>query len=237
MSSSDVSVVVVHGAWADGSSWSKIIKPLVAEGFNVSAPPLPLTSFQDDVAALDRALERTPGPVVLAGHAYAGAVIAATRSDKVKGLVYLAALAPDEGETVADVFYRGEPHPQAPKLAPDDHGLIYLPDTAFGTAFAQNAAADELAVLAAVQRPISPACITVAVPRPLWRDRPSWFLVAEQDRMIVEANQRFMAERMRARVHCHGVDHAPMVTAPAVVLNVLREAIAMVRAESRSGAV
>ncbi len=150
-----------------------------------------------------------------------------------KGLVYVAALAPDEGETVADVFYRGEPHPQAPKLAPDDHGLIYLPDTAFGAAFAQNAAAEELAVLAAVQRPISPACITVAVPRPLWKDRPSWFLVAEQDRMIVQANQRFMAERMQARVHSHAVDHTPIVTAPAVVLDVLREAIAAVRAESR----
>ena len=168
MSSSDVSVVLVHGAWADGSSWSKIIRSLVDDGLNVSAPPLPLTSFQDDVAALDRALERVPGPVVLAGHAYAGAVIAATRSDKVRALVYVAALAPDEGETVADVFYRTEPHPQAPKLAPDDHGLIYLPDTAFGAAFAQNGAAQELAVLAAVQRPISPACITVAVPRPLW---------------------------------------------------------------------
>jgi pimeloyl-ACP methyl ester carboxylesterase len=228
MSSSDVRVVVVHGAWADGSSWSKIIKPLVAEGHNVSAPPLPLTSFQDDMAALDRALERVPGPVVLAGHAYAGAVIAATRSDKVKGLVYVAALAPDEGETVADVFYRCEPHPLAPKLAPDDHGLIFLPDTAFGAAFAQNAAADELAVLAAVQRPISPACITVAVPRPLWKDR----LVAEQDRMIVEGNQRFMAERMRARVYSHAVDHVPMLTAHAVVLEVLREAIAAVRDET-----
>jgi pimeloyl-ACP methyl ester carboxylesterase len=232
MSSSDVSVVVVHGAWADGSSWSKIIKPLVAEGLNVSAPPLPLTSFPDDVAALDRALERVPGPVVLVGHAYAGAVIAATRSDKVKGLLYVAALAPDEGETVADVFYRGEPHPLAPKLVPNDHGLIYLPDMAFGAAFAQNAAADELAVLVAVQRPISPACITVAVPRPLWRDRPSWFLVAEQDRMIVEGNQRFMAEHMRARVYSHAVDHVPMVTAPAVVLDVLREAIAAVRDET-----
>src|SRR5271156_3073938 len=105
MSSSDVSVVVVHGAWADGSSWSKIIRSLAADGFDVSAAPLPLTSFQDDVAALDRALERVAGPVVLAGHAYAGAVIAATRSDQVKGLVYVAALAPDEGETVADVFY------------------------------------------------------------------------------------------------------------------------------------
>ena len=229
MSSNDLSVLVVHGAWADGSSWSKVIRLLAANGLDVSAPPLPLTSFQDDVVALDRALERAAGPVVLAGHAYAGAVIAATCSDKVKALVYVAALAPDEGETVADVFYRSEPHPEAPKLAPDEHGLIYLPDKAFGTAFAQNAAAEELAVLAAVQRPISPACITVPVPRPLWKDRPTWFLVAEQDRMIVQANQRFMAERMQARVRAHAVDHTPIVTAPAVVLDVLREAIAAVR--------
>jgi pimeloyl-ACP methyl ester carboxylesterase len=231
MSSTDVSVVLVHGAWADGSSWAKIIGPLAADGFAVSAAPLPLTSFQDDVAALDRALERARGPVVLAGHAYAGAVIAAARGDKVRGLVYVAALAPDEGETVADVFYRGEPHPEAPKLAPDGHGLIYLPDTAFRAAFAQNAAVEELAVLAAVQRPISPACITVAVPRPLWKDRPTWYLVAEQDRMIVQANQRFMAERMQARVSSHAVDHMPIATAPAVVLDVLREAISTVRAD------
>ena len=231
MSSNDVSAVLVHGAWADGSSWSKIIGPLAAEGVRVLAAPLPLTSFQDDVAALDRALERAAGSVVLAAHAYVGAVIAATRSEKVKALVYVAALAPDEGETVADVFYRGEPHPQAPKLAPDDHGLIYLPDRAFSAAFAQNATADDLAVLAAVQRPISPACITVPVPPPLWKDRPAWYLVAEQDRMIIRDNQRFMAERMRARVRPHAVDHAPIVTAPAVVLDVIREAIASARAD------
>jgi len=229
MSPVDVSVLLVHGAWADGFSWSKIIGPLAADGIGAAAAPLPLTSFQDDVAALDRALERVAGPVVLAGHAYAGAVIAATRSDKVKALVYVAALAPDEGETVADVFYRTAPHPQAPKLAPDDHGLIYLPEAAFAAAFAQNAGPEELAVLAAVQRPISAACITVAVPRPLWKDRPVWFLVAEQDRMIVAGNQRFMAERMQARVRAHAVDHTPIVTAPAVVLDVLREAIAAVR--------
>jgi pimeloyl-ACP methyl ester carboxylesterase len=146
-------------------------------------------------------------------------------------LVYVAALAPDEGETVADVFYRGEPHPKAPKLAPDDHGLIYLPDTAFGTAFAPNATAEERAVLAAVQRPISPACITVAAPRPLWKDCPTWFLVAEQDRMIVQGNQRLMAQRMKAQTRSYAVDHTPMVTAPAVVLDVLREAIAAVRAD------
>jgi pimeloyl-ACP methyl ester carboxylesterase len=175
------------------------------------AAPLPLTSFEDDVAALDRALERVNGPVVLAGHAYAGAVIAATRSDKVKALVYVAAL--------------GAPHPQAPKLAPDAHGLIYLPEAAFGAAFAQNAAADELAVPAAVQRPISPACISVSAPRPLWKDRPAWFLIAEQDRMIVQGNQRFMAARMQARARSHAVDHAPIVTASATVVDIIREAI------------
>src|ERR1700677_4859421 len=111
MSPNDVTVMLVHGAWADGSSWSKVIRGLTADGHAVVAPPLPLTSFQDDVAALHRALHRVSGPVLLVGHAYAGAVIAATRDDKVKGLVYVAALAPDEGETVADVFYRTTPHP------------------------------------------------------------------------------------------------------------------------------
>jgi pimeloyl-ACP methyl ester carboxylesterase len=226
MSSNDMSVVLVHGAWADGSSWAKIIAPLAADGLKVVAAPLPLTSFQDDVAALDRTLERVRGPVVLVGHAYAGAVIAATRNENVKGLVYVAALAPDEGETVADVFYRGTPHPRAPKLAPDNHGLIYLPEPAFAASFAQNATAQELAVLAAVQRPISPACITVAVDRPLWKDRPTWFLVAEQDRMIIHENQRFIAQRMNARVRVHPVDHLPIVTAPSVVVDVIGEAIA-----------
>jgi pimeloyl-ACP methyl ester carboxylesterase len=230
MPSNDLSVVLVHGAWADGSSWTKVIQPLAAEGFKVTAAPLPLTSLADDVAALDRALERVSGPVILAGHAYAGAVIGATLSENVRALVYVAALAPDEGETVADVFYRAEPHPQAPKLAPDNHGLFYLPDDAFAAAFAQDAAAEELAALAAVQRPISRACITVAAPRPLWKDRPTWFLVAEQDRMIVADNQRFMAERMRAHMRSYVVDHAPIVTAPSTVLEVLREAIGSVRA-------
>jgi len=225
MGSNDVTIVLVHGAWADGSSWAKIIGPLAADGFKVTAAPLPLTSFGDDVAALDRTLERGTGPVVLVGHAYAGAVIAATRSAQVKALVYVAALAPDEGETVAAMFYRAEPHPQAPKLAPDAHGLIYLPEAAFATAFAQQASAEELAVLSAVQRPISPACITVAVERPLWKDRPAWFLVAEQDRMIAPETQRFMALRMQARTRSHPVDHMPLVTAPSVVLDIIREAV------------
>src|SRR3984957_15727633 len=220
----DVSGGLVHGPGAGGASWRKIIRDLVEQGVRVAAAPLPLTSFQDDVAALDRTLERVDGPVVLVGHAYPGAGIAAANGDRVKALVYVAALAPDEGETVADVFYRGTPHAQAPKLAPDGPGLIWRPDTAFRTAFAQKAIPEDLMVLAAVQRPISPACITVKVPRPLWKDRPAWFLVAEQDRMIIADNQRFMAARMQARVYVHPADHAPMVTAPDVVLEVLGEA-------------
>jgi pimeloyl-ACP methyl ester carboxylesterase len=225
MSRSNMTVVLVHGAWADGSSWAKVIGPVAAEDVRLVAAPLPLTSFAEDVAALERTLERVAGPAMLVGHAYAGAVIAATRSEKVRGLVYVAALAPDEGETVADVFNRAESHPLAPKLAPDNHGLIYLADQAFADAFAQHASVGELAVLSAVQRPISLACITVRMNRPLWRDRPSWFLVAEQDRMIAADTQRFFAERMHATVSSHPVDHAPMLTAPDVVVDLIRKAI------------
>jgi pimeloyl-ACP methyl ester carboxylesterase len=225
MAIKDVSVVLAHGAWADGSSWSRVITALKAEGVKVSAAPLPLTSLADDVAALNRSLHRTEGPIVLAAHAYAGAVIALARPERVKALVYVTALAPDEGEKVADVFYRLEPHPQAPKLAPDNNGLIWLPEDAFAKAFAQHASAEDRAVLSAVQRPISVNCITVPAGRPLWKNIPSWFLVAEDDRMIVPQTQRFMAERMKARVKAHAVDHTPIVTAPGAVIDIIGDAI------------
>jgi pimeloyl-ACP methyl ester carboxylesterase len=224
MSSGKLNVVLVHGAWADGSSWSKVIHGLREQGVNAVAAPLPLTSLNDDVAALDRTLERIDGPIVLAGHAYAGAVIGSTRAANVAALVYVAALAPDEGETVADVFYRGAAHPQAPSLAPDAHGLIWLPEDAFASAFAHHAAPQELALLAAVQRPIAAACIGKKVERPLWRDRPSWFLVAEQDRMISPDTQHFMARRMSAEVRSCEVDHSPIITAPDAVTNLIVEA-------------
>jgi pimeloyl-ACP methyl ester carboxylesterase len=225
MPDNNITVVLAHGAWADGSSWRKVINLLSARGVESVAAPLPLTSLPDDVAALDRTLERVDGPVVLVGHAYAGAVIAATRSEKVRSLVYISALAPDEGETVADVFYRVEPHPKAPKLAPDSHGLIWLPEDAFAATFAQNATAEEHAFLAAVQRPIALPCISVKVGRPLWRDRPSWFLLAEADHMIVPGTQRFMAERMKAQVRSYPVDHTPSVTAPDAVVEVISDAL------------
>jgi pimeloyl-ACP methyl ester carboxylesterase len=225
MAMNDVSVVLAHGAWADGSSWARVVTALAADGAKVSAAPLPLTSLADDVAALDRSLDRTEGPIVLAGHAYAGAVIALARPERIKALVYVTALAPDEGEKVADVFYRLEPHARAPKLGPDDNGLIWLPEEAFGAAFAQNASAEDRAVLAAVQRPISLNCITVPVGRPLWKDVPSWFLIAEDDRMIAPETQRYMAERMKAKTKAHPVDHTPSVTAQGVVAGIIRDAI------------
>jgi pimeloyl-ACP methyl ester carboxylesterase len=225
MSENAVTAVLVHGAWADGSSWGKVVSSLSAHGVKSIAAPLPLTSLPDDVAALERALERTDGPVVLVGHAYAGAVIAGARSEKVRSLVYIAALAPAQGETVADVFNRAEPHPMAPKLAPDSHGFIWLPDGAFAAAFAQLATPAEHTLLAAIQRPIALQCIGVKVERPLWLERPSWFLVAEADRMIAPDTQRFMAARMKARIRQHPVDHAPSVTAADIVTDIILEAI------------
>jgi pimeloyl-ACP methyl ester carboxylesterase len=225
MSHDNATVMLVHGAWADGTSWAKVIDALQAEGVRVTAASLPLTSLAEDLAALDRALERIESPVVLVGHAYAGAVIGSTRAQKVTALVYVAALAPDEGEKVADVFYRAAPHPQAPRLAPDSHGFIWLPESAFAAAFAQHGSRQELARLAAVQRPINVACITVPVLRPLWRDRRSYYLVAEDDRMIPSETQRFMAERMKARVRSLPVDHSPMITAPDTVVALVRDAM------------
>jgi pimeloyl-ACP methyl ester carboxylesterase len=221
----DVAVVLVHGAWADGSSWSKVIAALRSEGVRSVAAPLPMTSLADDVAALDRMLERVEGPVVVAGHAYAGAVIGSASHEKVAGLVYVAALAPDEGETVADVFYRAEPHSLAPVLGPDRHGMIWLPEEAFGKAFAPNASGLEQALLAATQRPLAEACITAPVRRPVWKDQPSWFLVAEEDRMIPVETLRFMAERMKARVRTAPIDHTPIVTAPGAVVELVLEAV------------
>jgi pimeloyl-ACP methyl ester carboxylesterase len=217
-------VVLVHGAWADGSCWSNIILPLRSEGLNVTTAPLPLTTLTEDAAALRRVIERTTGPVTLVGHAYAGAVIAAVQHAKVQSLVYIAALAPDEGETVADVFYRAAPHPRAPQLAPDSYGLIWMPEDGFSNAVAHKASPNQLAIMTAVQRPISVSCIQEKAPAPAWKIKPSWFLLAEEDRMIHPETQQFMAERMKATIRSHAVDHTPMHTAPDLVVRIILEA-------------
>jgi pimeloyl-ACP methyl ester carboxylesterase len=217
-------VVLVHGAWADGSCWSSVIPPLRGHGLDVICAPIPLTSLGDDVAVLNRSLERTSGPVVLVGHAYAGAVIAATLEDRVKSLVYVAALAPDQGETVGKVFYLDEPHPEAPKLAPDPHGFIWMTEDGFRRAVAHKASAEQISVMAAVQRPIAVRCIQEPSPAPVWKIKPSWFLLAEEDRMINPKTQRFMAERMRASLRSERVDHTPMYSEPNLVIDVILEA-------------
>jgi pimeloyl-ACP methyl ester carboxylesterase len=220
----NATVVLVHGAWADGSCWQNVILPLRQEGLAVTCAPIPLTSLSEDIAVLERVLERTDGPVVLAGHAYGGAVIAGPKDDRVRCLVYIAALAPAEGETVADVFYRAKPHPEAPKLQPDAHGFIWMPEGGFAHAVAHKASCGQTAIFDAVQRPIAVKCIQEKAPAPAWKTKPSWFLLAEEDRMISPETQRFMAERMGAKIRTHQVDHSPMYTAVEAVVGVILEA-------------
>ncbi|MBR0933724.1 alpha/beta fold hydrolase [Bradyrhizobium jicamae] len=234
-SNAELTVVMVHGAWADGSSWTQVIRLVQAHDIRCLAAPIPLTSLSDDVRALDRTLERTNGPVMLAAHAYAGAVIGSTRSDRVRGLVFVSALAPDEGETVADVFYREPPHPQAPQLAPDSQGYIWMPESGFPSAFAQHASKADNALFAAVQRPINVACIQEKAPRPLWKSVPAWYLLAEQDRMISPKTQEFMATRMKAEIRRMDVDHTPIATAPEKVTDVLLAAAARLSGQDQRG--
>jgi pimeloyl-ACP methyl ester carboxylesterase len=217
-------IVLVHGAWADGTCWQKVILPLREAGLKVTCAPIPLTSLSEDIAALQHVIDRTAGPVVLVGHAYAGAVIAGPKDDRVKSLAYIAALAPAEGETVADVFYRAKPHPEAPNLQPDAHGLIWMPEGGFTRAVAHKASSDQTTILEAAQRPIAVKCIQEKAPVPMWKTKPSWFLVAEEDRMIAPETQCFMAQRMGARIRTHAVDHSPMHTAPDMVVGVILEA-------------
>jgi pimeloyl-ACP methyl ester carboxylesterase len=220
----NASIVLVHGAWADGSCWRNVILPLQQHGLHVICAPIPMTSLTNDAIALSWTLERTAGPVVLVGHAYSGAVIAAVKEDRVKSLVYIAALAPDEGETVAQVFYRDPKPPESPKLTPDAHDFIWIPDGGFQQAVAHKASAEQTSIATAVQRPIAVQCIKEPAPTPTWKTKPSWFLIAEEDRMINPKTQHFMADRMHAKVHSYPVDHSPMYSEPQLVIDVVLEA-------------
>lgn len=225
-----VTAVLVHGAWADQSSWSKVVESLRSNGIKAVTVTLPMATLDGDVAALDKTLATVDGPVVAVGHAYAGAVIGATRHPNVKALVYVAGLAPDEGETVAEVFNRYGHDDKTPALAPGSDGLMWLPTEAFASAFAQHATPSEQQALAASQRPISPTCITEPVKVPLWTHVPAWYLVAQHDHMIPEQTQRFMAERMQAHISAFPVDHLPLITAPLLVVEVIMDAVRHVTA-------
>jgi pimeloyl-ACP methyl ester carboxylesterase len=229
-SKKNVTVVLAHAAWFDGSSWNNVTADLQRRGFQVAAAQLPLTSFSGDVAALRQLLDRQEGPVVLAGHSYGGAVITAagTGNPQVKALVYVAAIVPDAGETVGEVFQRVPPHPKAPQLQPDGNGLLWLPADAFGDAVAPDAAAEQTALLAASQKPISVSCLGEPMGAPAWKEKPSWFLIAENDRMVSPDTQRFLAQRMKSKVVSLPADHTPLISQSGAVAAVIEEAAASI---------
>lgn len=222
----DTTVVLVHAAWADGSSWNKVTEQLQRKGFKVVAAQIPLTSFTEDVAVLKKVLLQQEGPIVLAGHSYGGAVItaAATGDPNVKGLVYVAAVVPDEGETVGDVFHRVPPHPSAPKLQPDADGFLWLTVDAFRSAVAPDASASETALMAATQKPIALKCLGEPITNPAWREKPTWFLIAEKDLMVSPETQRFTAARMKSKVVSLPVDHTPLASKPDAVTDLITAA-------------
>lgn len=221
-----ITAVLVHGAWADGSSWNKVTERLQRKGFNVVAAQISLASFSDDVAALRKVLQREEGPIVLAGHSYGGAVItaAAFGSPKVKALVYIAAVVPDEGETVGDVLDRVSPHSSAPKLQPDADGFLWLTVDAFRSAVAPDASASETALMAATQKPIALKCLGEPMTEPAWKEKPSWFLIAEKDRMVSPETQQFTASRMKSRAVSLPVDHTPQASNPDTVVDLITAA-------------
>ena len=223
----NTTVVLVHAAWADGSSWNKVVPPLQRLGLNVVSAQIPLTSLTDDVVAVQRLLGRVGGPVVLVAHSYGGAVITAAASglSRVKALVFIAAIVPDEGETVGQLFHRAEPHPKAPQLVPDENGLLWMSAEEFANAVAPDATSEEIAFMTATQKPIALKCLGEPMTKPSWRKKPSWYMVAERDRMISPVTQRFMAERMKAHIDSQAADHTPLTSAPESVVRLIMEAV------------
>jgi pimeloyl-ACP methyl ester carboxylesterase len=231
-------VVLVHAAWADASSWNKIIPPLQRRGLQAVAVQIPLSSLSDDAATLQRFLKRVSEPVVLVGHSYGGAVITAAGSGNpnVKALVYIAAMAPDEGETVGQLLHRAAAHPNAPALVPDEDEFLWMSAKGFADAVAHESSAEDALLMAATQKPIAIRCLQERMTKPAWKEKPSWFLVAERDRMIAPETQRFMARRTGGHVHAMEVDHTPVASAPDGVVAIINEAVDAVAHESRSDA-
>jgi pimeloyl-ACP methyl ester carboxylesterase len=223
----NLTAVLVHAAWSDASSWNKVTALLQELGLRVRAAQIPLTSLGQDVAALKRLLRQVDGPVLLVGHSYAGAVITAAGADnpQVQALVYIAAIVPDEGETVGALFQRSEPQPSTrPQLAPDADGFLWLPPGAFASAVAPDASREETVLMDINQHPIALKCLGEPMTVPAWKQKPSWFLLTEKDRMISSDTQRFMAERVKATIRSLGVDHTPLASAPESVVRIIVEA-------------
>ena len=224
---SKVNVVLVHGAWADGSSWSKVIPLLQRKGLNVSAVQIPLTSLEDDIAVTRRILTAQKGLTVLVGHSYGGLVItgAANGVANVQALVYIAAFALDEGESIEALGKQGPPPAGAAAVRPDDHGFLWIDTQAFGKAFAADVDPTEGAVMAAVQKPLSVNSLAGKSGPPAWKHIPSWYLVATDDQMIPPPAEEFMAKRIGATVKKVAASHAAMVSHPKEVADLITLAV------------
>lgn len=206
-------VVLVHGAFTDGSCWSEVIIRLQARHYNVVAVQNPLTSLADDVAATKRVLGRMVGPVVLVGHSYAGAVISeAGIADHVAGLVYVSALAPDLGESIIDLQRHGPPSAGMRGAKPDRNGYLWFDPASYGSALAADVSAERVRVLAATQQPISGSCFAEKLTAAAWRKKPSWYLMSENDRALSPALQRWMAKRMKASTLAVPSSHMSLIS-------------------------
>lgn len=220
-------VILVHGAWADGSSWSKVIPLLVEKALAVTAVQLPLTTFEADVAAVRRAIALTDGDVVLVGHSYAGAVIGEAGNDpKVARLVYIDAFAPDAGESAGSLFAQFEAAPLGAEIRPDAEGFLKLTRTGIFDLFAQDADETDKTVLDAAQGPINGAALGGVLTQAAWKSRPVFYLVGTQDHAIPPAEQEKMAARMGAAVAHVESSHVPMLSQPAAVADFIVQAAA-----------
>src|SRR6266571_3035974 len=218
-------VVLVHGAWADGSSWAKVIPLLEKAGLNAVAVQNPLTSLADDVAATKRAIARLDGPVILVGHSYGGAVISEGGNDpKVVGLVYVAAFAPDVGEAVGELGKEFPPAPGGAELRPDPSGFLTMTTKGVMENFAPDLPLPERKLVAATQGATNGAVFGAKVANAAWKSKPTWYVVAGNDRMIQPDLERKFAKAMNAKTTTVASSHVPMLSHPGEVAKVIIEA-------------
>jgi pimeloyl-ACP methyl ester carboxylesterase len=231
---SKINVVLVHGAWADASSWSKVIPLLDEKGFNVTGVQLPLTSLDDDIAVTRNALAAQEGATVLVGHSYGGAVITGAANDapNVTALVYIAGFGLDEGESLEGLSKQGPATPGASQIRPDEHGFLWINRDAFAQVFAADADPGEARVMAVVQKPLSIQSFTAKSGPPAWKHIPSWYLVSANDQMIPPQAEELMAKRMGATAQTIPASHASMVSHPKEVAAIIALAAAARRAGS-----
>lgn len=223
-------VVLIHGAFADGSSWEKVIPLLQAKGLNVVAVQNPLTSLADDVAAGRRVIEAQSGRVILVGHSWGGTVITELGAHaKVAALVYVAAFAPDIGESTSDLAKRAAAPPGAASIRPDKAGFLYLTPKGVAKHFAQDLPAAQTKVMAASQGPIFAKAFDDKVTEAAWKTKPSWFIVADRDHMIQPDLERAMAKKINAKVTTLPTSHVPMQSRPSGVAAVIIAAAAAVK--------